>query len=445
MKKSIVFMCASWLLSSIAVADVVMVDPMALYRADRVTAEWEADALTSIALDVVVTGRNESNQLVGFKELEWFITEEQWAEAVNEYFSLAPTVHAQNVIETSGVLHDVTEGLYMPWLDIACAECFAVEDMDTFIFDWNVLRVEQAVAWADYETGWFYQESGGGCHYYLYAVHGANNPDYFPGADATELAGPEEEYGQWQLTEGFDEGCNSPPVINSFMSVLDGQMLGTFLPVSEFSAARPSILPGLIGTFNQNERSEIALLVDGLDTVADQATDFYQTDAHAGYPGFALFFGYFAGTPDDPGDEGDCEEPFCDGGGGGGSGDLTSVVQAVNELRDLMAPVDGEFPDGAADYAENAGQELSLMDCIEEDGETCTADVTLLEGMGDVIGDYVPTGGACGVFDYTLHAEYNVVLSLDTCDIEPVRLIIEWLLAGATMATLFYIATTKEG
>ena len=54
---------------------------------------------------------------------------------------------------------------------------------------------------------------------------------------------------------------------------------------------------------------------------------------------------------------------------------------------------------------------------------------------------FMPTGGGCSNFDYSIFPEYGMVLSIDTCLLSDIRLVMEFILYGLTVFALYYMIT----
>lgn len=451
MKNLLQQMCVTWLLcASSARADVIMMDPMEPYRADNVTANWSGGALSDIAMDITVTGKNESAQDVGYFEAEWFIDPADWAQAVNDFAALPDPGSVLSKLTAAGLLLDESEGLVLPWFEFSGFD-LSDEVIDGMIEDWHEFRLDHSATWGYYVTELGWEEFGfGACSWKWYVYDPADQSldfDTQGGQGNQIMSGDHLRFG---LTASHVDNCEMTPSVDAFNIIADGEDLSVFLPEAEFSDEAPNPFPGSVTRFNQNERSAIALLTDGAQDAADSATGYYESDAYQGYPAFVLYYGFFAGIPDPPDDEGDCEGSFCDGGGGGGGGGSGDVSELVDLLSGGMVDSDPyEVPDGQsiADQVTDGIGELPCLGCEFIDQGNGWENTEVAEeaaGLADDFFGIFPSAGSCSLIVVDLIPSKDVSFSIDTCDLSVVKLILEMLCGGGTLMACIYIVIPKK-
>lgn len=298
-------------------AQVTMQDAFEPFRADKVAVDYDEahEAGAFVFLDVVVTGRNENGDGVGYRSEE-VVTPEEWLDALNAYLALPDPGAVGDLVSDAGFTND------------------------------GGIWTHKGIEWGEYDTsapGLCYV---GGVFYYGKTVSACVGrlmrfqPDAElrePGEECSPTPGKmvadfaDEENNTVLLWESDDEvvdicAYGVPEVVDVLLGP-DAAL--QFLPSTEFSEEPlwgDAVPIGPERPFNQRERSSIAQQLEIFDLVSDYATGYYESDAYDGYPGFELYFGFFAfdGAPDDPEDEGDCPEGFCEGGGGPGGGGGTA-------------------------------------------------------------------------------------------------------------------------
>lgn len=157
--------------------------------------------------------------------------------------------------------------------------------------------------------------------------------------------------------------------------------------------------------------------------------------------------------------------PTCYGpcGGGGseepGDGDNADVVAALERLRsDVNNGIDiNNMPDLEIDFGEldasdaddaigdARATEEGFVECIEEGGSGCTIDADTFDGIGDVVTGFLPSGGTCAQAVFPVLPAKGIELTIDTCKLETIRLIVEWALGAATVFALYAMATGAKG
>lgn len=441
----------TWLLcaSSGAHADVTMFEPMSPHRADRVTANWEDDELADLAMDITVMGKNESTQDVGYFEEEWFIDPADWAEAVNAYAALPDPGNVLVRLRQAGLVYEEGEPLYLPWWDFD-GDVEATEgQLITANMQWNQFRLANPGSWEHFITDVVIYDNGSGSCWAKFRTYDSRDgvPPYNH-SPPTWTSGT--NIREWSLTQSEDCDTWTEPELVDASITADGEDLAVFLPIAVGSEAKPSIFPGSVVPFTQNERSAIALLTAGAQNAADSATAYYESDAYQGYPAFVLYYGFFAGDPDAPEDEGDCEGSFCDGGGGGGGGGTGDLSELVDLLSGGMVDADPfEVPDGQsiADQVMDGLGELPCLGCefIDEgNGWENTEVAEEASGLADDFFGIFPAGGSCSLITVDLIPSKDVAFSIDTCDLSVVKLILELLCGGGTLMACIYIVVPKK-
>lgn len=322
-----------WLMPSPGYGQVTMQDEFSPFRADNVVKTWDA-GVEYIFFDAVVAGDNENGDGVGYRSEE-VVAAEDWLDALTAYANLPDPGDVDDILEQAGFQIDggiigtvgldwsligdpYHEDYCSPGTQMTLSVCFARHAILNGAISAHVQR----------------------------SCEGGSYSKWIDFRDAAS-----EVVGSWIDTDNLISGCEfeDPTPTPMFMSP---EQAANFLPTAEFSEEQPGeigagwpLVPSRL--FDQRERSRIAEQLELFDDVAAFATMEYETTAYDGYPGFELYFGFFAfeGSPDAPEDEGDCPEGFCDGGSGGPGGGGDGVGEFCAENPDALMCLDAGEPE----------------------------------------------------------------------------------------------------
>lgn len=436
-------------------AQVNMVQDFYPYRADKVAVTWDADEFSDIAITGIVMGQNENGQLVGYQEDEWFISADDWAQAMTQYLNLPNPGEVDDLVHGAALGFDET-GVFKP----AAAVTGDIEDLQQVLFDRDIARVykelNQDISNYTFASVAVPVEGCGGsicqCFHGLFFYDQTLNPS--PDFYHEPLEGP---YAAVDIEDtGDDEEACTPTRSASYLPIyLPDEAYAAFLPESQFSDESPVGFPDPIPRpLNQNERNNIAKFLDGMDTLAESATEYYESDAYQGYPNFVLYYGYFPGNPDAPEDEGDCEDDFCDGGGsggpGGGEGDMSELLTLFRDGVGSGSP-EADIP-SSDEIAEQIQEGLADIPCygcefIEDgNGWENTEVGEEVAGLADGFVGLFPEAGSCEQVNLSLVPSMGLTFSIDLCSqiITMLKKLLEFLIAGSSLVACIMIVVPKK-
>jgi len=348
-------------------AQVVMVDPMAAQRADNVRAEYVGTDLVAVTVRAVVVGVNENSEPVGYVESDHVISEADVLAGVEAFLAQPGRTDERAALANYGAMSSGGALVY-PAFDVSVFEQGSQLELDAAVVG---LVASSWADWDAYVFGLHNSNNWAGdtryCTQHVYAYNADLNPSF----DVNASAAPVGAYVRYFVrSENVgDVGCAGSS--GSYQNVpFVGDDVGGFFPLAVGSDDPPMLFGGVL---DQKDRSDAILLSGGLDSLADFATGVYETDAFEGYPQFLLYFGFFAGSPDVPENEGDCGGTWCSGAGGGGGGgggfdcvaNPDSVACAGTDVTELLDGEDEEVP----------GTEITV-EAVEVEG------LTVADGVG---------------------------------------------------------------
>lgn len=456
-------------LSESSNAQVTMVDPFEPSRADNVQARWVDDVLDTIVATVIVQGVNENSDPVGYQEDEVFIDAADWQLALEQYASQPANEEFRFELFTNSVFLFEDE-LVTNFLQFTSDPLDKADEFNEWFRDESqnfapgastmYLSVHEAgYSCSGFGTGWGSPPKS--------AVVFISTTEAFDpvipyesascSGTALSLSTPGFVSRLTYCSHGYlsaeEEDFCYPPTVAVAYERMAAEAAASVLPVTFDSDPAPTPIGGI----QQQERSEVVLLTAQADTVADYATDYYESDAYEGYPTFLLYYGYFAGDPDAPEDEGDCEGEWCTGGGGSGGdgGDSAGIISAVDGVNEtlLHGVGDGEFDievptsQEMADQVTDALSELPCFACefiSEGNGIENTEVATQAEGLGEEFVSFFPDAGACAQMNMIDIPSMGLEFSVDTCNLDIVRFILELLTWGSTVVAGYYIIIGKK-
>lgn len=442
-------------------AQVTMLQPFDFYRADNVRAVWDAGDIVSIDYTLVLSGRNENSQWVGYREEDMSIDPEDLPAAIGALAALPGNADLVNTLQDAGfnvVGGDLTFNAVVADFPDAdgpspgnpgycerrnpLAEIF--EDSGVTLFECSsyVLSVEPDYIYSLYARP--DPEEEGMCWYGVF-FHPAGTTQQ----QAIDNAVP---YYTWGTNATYG-ACSGAYSVSLDTSPVSGYAAAQLLPFDPAGDPSPDDLPvGAQEPLNQAVRSDLVFFLPGMVAAVGDVTDYYESDAYQGYPQFMLYYGYFAGLPDAPTDEGDCDSTHCsggDGGGGeGGGGDVSELVDLLKTgVGGGIENLDVPDAQGIADQITDGLADVPCYACefIDEGyGFENSEAAEVVEGLGDDFFGLFPESGSCSVIELDLIPSKGVAFSIDTCNLDIVKLILEFLIYGSTALACIFIVVPKK-
>ena len=105
----------------------------------------------------------------------------------------------------------------------------------------------------------------------------------------------------------------------------------------------------------------------------------------------------------------------------------------------LNAPV--SMPDGQTTATQAVAGISDGLQAVSDPASALSYDGDGIFGPISEFTGFMPTGGGCSNFDYSIFPEYGMVLSIDTCLLSDIRLVMEFILYGLTVFALYYMIT----